>query len=613
MENPISSSEQHESSNSDENHVEESSLQVPSESSIGSLPPLENDGSNPSSELVEPLELSDVVEEPPPADESGSKEVLESPQTDEESPKITESPPEDVELSNVVETGSQEVFEDSREYSSIESEAGDFAAPSPPQEQQSRSYETRPHLVPEPAVLSNDTHEVRSEEFAEPSLREPPGAHEDEPEEAAEPYDSSSVLYNLPDVSQASRELEDRPHEPSEALEVHGTIEQYEPSPASDHEEVEDIDELLEKIALEKKLLERAYEQDRVFPGSDLQEMHEASNQNEPSPASSVQESRSVQVHGTGKQYEPESPESDVQEIKPPQAHGARKQHNQIPGSELLERIRSKPSMNHVTSPASDLQEIKSPQVHGTSNQDESPPASDVQESKYRKQIHEATKHYEPSLANDLQEIRTPQVHGSGKQYETSPVSDLQEIRSSQVHGEFPASDEISAEPDAAAGPYHDSGNNVESSSPMTLVHEIIETIHVIASKEDFKARKKECSAFIRRVNMLLPLFVEFRDSALPVSDEIFTCFSSFDAALDSAKSLILLCNEGSKLYLVSLLSGRGSTIIRFIVRVEGFMMVTGLLTSISIPDLESQNSSRTILVSEYCVASSTGQVARVA
>lgn len=159
-----------------------------------------------------------------------------------------------------------------------------------------------------------------------------------------------------------------------------------------------------------------------------------------------------------------------------------------------------------------------------------------------------------------------PQVHGlssyESKQPELpvlpSPVYrsiGTQEIRSDEFSGPPPASGSSNAaeirSQEFSAPPANGSSNAVESSSHISLVQRIIETVHLIASMEDFQTHKRECSTVIRRVNMLVPLFVEFRDSGLPFSEAVFTCFSSFEAALNTAKALILLCSEGSKLYMV--------------------------------------------------------------
>ena len=91
-------------------------------------------------------------------------------------------------------------------------------------------------------------------------------------------------------------------------------------------------------------------------------------------------------------------------------------------------------------------------------------------------------------------------------------------------------------------------------SSSHSLVQKILGTINVIASVGDFKTHTKECNTITRRVKLLVPLFEEVRDDQnlrLYMSKEGFRCITALDAALHTAKVLLLLCNKGSKLYLV--------------------------------------------------------------
>lgn len=92
-------------------------------------------------------------------------------------------------------------------------------------------------------------------------------------------------------------------------------------------------------------------------------------------------------------------------------------------------------------------------------------------------------------------------------------------------------------------------------SSSHTLVQKILETVNVMTSLGDFKIQKKECSTLTRRVKLLVPLFEEVRDLSIALSEEDFECFKDLEAALNTAKGLLLLCNKGSKLYLVRVMS----------------------------------------------------------
>lgn len=89
-------------------------------------------------------------------------------------------------------------------------------------------------------------------------------------------------------------------------------------------------------------------------------------------------------------------------------------------------------------------------------------------------------------------------------------------------------------------------------SSSYSLVHRILEIVNVITSIGDFKTHKKECNILTRRVKLLVPIFEEARDMRLSFSGEGLECIDALEAALTTAKVLLLLCNEGSKLYLVT-------------------------------------------------------------
>lgn len=89
-------------------------------------------------------------------------------------------------------------------------------------------------------------------------------------------------------------------------------------------------------------------------------------------------------------------------------------------------------------------------------------------------------------------------------------------------------------------------------SSSYSLVQRILEIVNVISSIGEFKTHKKECSILTRRVKLLVPIFEEARDLNLSLSEEGIKCMNALEAALTTAKVLLLLCNKGSKLYLVT-------------------------------------------------------------
>lgn len=88
-------------------------------------------------------------------------------------------------------------------------------------------------------------------------------------------------------------------------------------------------------------------------------------------------------------------------------------------------------------------------------------------------------------------------------------------------------------------------------SSSLSLVQKILETINVLTSIGEFKTHRNECHSLTRRVKLLVPLFEDVRDLRLSLPDEALTCFSAMDRTLNAAKDLLLLCNKGSKIYLV--------------------------------------------------------------
>lgn len=88
-------------------------------------------------------------------------------------------------------------------------------------------------------------------------------------------------------------------------------------------------------------------------------------------------------------------------------------------------------------------------------------------------------------------------------------------------------------------------------SSSLSLVQKILETINVLTSIGEFKTHRNECHSLTRRVKLLVPLFEDVRDLRLSLPEEALTCFSAMDRTLNAAKDLLLLCNKGSKIYLV--------------------------------------------------------------
>lgn len=88
----------------------------------------------------------------------------------------------------------------------------------------------------------------------------------------------------------------------------------------------------------------------------------------------------------------------------------------------------------------------------------------------------------------------------------------------------------------------------------LNLVHEMESTIESVAQFGDFRrTQKKECYSLVRRMKLLLPFLEEIRDLDPPISENGITCLCNLKKVLLLAKKLLKTCNEGSKIFLVSL------------------------------------------------------------
>jgi hypothetical protein len=183
----------------------------------------------------------------------------------------------------------------------------------------------------------------------------------------------------------------------------------------------------------------------------------------------------------------------------------------------------------------------------GNESQEISEP-SPAFESSNAVEFFEAAQAFEPEESRSFEFLEPPVAYGLSDTIEKSSQESAEppQVHESNTTVEINKSQQFS-EPQAS-----ESSNAVNgSSSRVSLVLEILDTAHVITPISDFKTHKRECSTFIRRVNMLVPLFEEFRDLELSLSEEVLACFSSLETALNTAKDLLLLCSKGSKLWLV--------------------------------------------------------------
>lgn len=87
-----------------------------------------------------------------------------------------------------------------------------------------------------------------------------------------------------------------------------------------------------------------------------------------------------------------------------------------------------------------------------------------------------------------------------------------------------------------------------------SLVQSLIDVVDDIASIGEFRRiHKKESANLARRVKLLAPLFEEIKESKGSLAEDVINCFTALERALHSAKQVLRLCHDGSKLFVVSL------------------------------------------------------------
>ena len=96
----------------------------------------------------------------------------------------------------------------------------------------------------------------------------------------------------------------------------------------------------------------------------------------------------------------------------------------------------------------------------------------------------------------------------------------------------------------------------LEAGKQQTLVESLANAVNAIALSRDYrKSQKKDCFDLVRRIKLLLPLFEELRELQGPLPLVAVECFSTLRKTFHSAKRLLQVCHDGSKLYLVLFVS----------------------------------------------------------
>lgn len=84
------------------------------------------------------------------------------------------------------------------------------------------------------------------------------------------------------------------------------------------------------------------------------------------------------------------------------------------------------------------------------------------------------------------------------------------------------------------------------------LLQEIVAVIESAAQLGDYRrTQRKECYNLVRRLKLLLPLIEEIRDHDELISETGVESLWNLKKAINLAKKLLKICNEGSKIYLV--------------------------------------------------------------
>uniref|UniRef100_A0A5B7AI49 RING-type E3 ubiquitin transferase n=1 Tax=Davidia involucrata TaxID=16924 RepID=A0A5B7AI49_DAVIN len=96
--------------------------------------------------------------------------------------------------------------------------------------------------------------------------------------------------------------------------------------------------------------------------------------------------------------------------------------------------------------------------------------------------------------------------------------------------------------------------NMSNPSNPPERIDVIQELVAVVDSVKSFgnfrRTQKKESQNLVRRLKLLLPLLEEIGDLDMPIPEACIDCLHNLKKAFLSAKRLLKICNDGSKLYL---------------------------------------------------------------
>ncbi|CAI7871024.1 unnamed protein product [Closterium sp. NIES-53] len=90
------------------------------------------------------------------------------------------------------------------------------------------------------------------------------------------------------------------------------------------------------------------------------------------------------------------------------------------------------------------------------------------------------------------------------------------------------------------------------TSSSMALVGSLLSIINEISALGDrLRSHKRSCQILIRRIKLLAPLFEEIRDVKSPLPAAAVVAFQSMRAALSAAKTILVDCSSGSRIWMV--------------------------------------------------------------
>jgi hypothetical protein len=88
------------------------------------------------------------------------------------------------------------------------------------------------------------------------------------------------------------------------------------------------------------------------------------------------------------------------------------------------------------------------------------------------------------------------------------------------------------------------------------LMEELLVTVNSARAFTEFRrTQRKECASLLRWLQLVLPLLEELRDSAPRLTDNAYRRLALLSRAFAVARRLLRSCHDGSKIFLVRLLS----------------------------------------------------------